>query len=225
MDVKHNGGDRTSISARLRQLILYLAVPLCVLAVLVLVLLMIYSLQYAQISSNISTASQFNQNFKDEVDLKMYYFVTGSRDEIPWDEVETAEELATKLLGSTKNKESRRAANSVLNLCGNLKDSMSEIEDTDGYDRRMHRLENNVYVITELVQDYMYTYLYHEAGELAALRERQNMWLITGLILTVVVMVTTIVYSLRRGFLISRSITRPIDALYQRVTEIGQGDL
>lgn len=225
MGVKRSEREKTSISARLRQLILYLAVPLCVLAVLVLVLLMIYSLQYAQISSNISTASQFNQNFKDEVDLKMYYFVTGSRDEIPWDEVETAEELATKLLGNTKNRESRRAANSVLNLCGNLKDSMSEIENTDGYDRRMHRLENNVYVITELVQDYMYTYLYHEAGELAALRERQSMWLITGLILTAVVMVTTIVYSLRRGFLISHSITRPIDELYQRVTEIGHGDL
>ena len=225
MNIKRGTRETTSISARLRQLILYLAVPLCVLAVLVLVLLLIYSLQYAQISSNISTASQFNQNFKDEVDLEMYYFVTGSRDEIPWGEVETAEELATKLLGSTKNRESRRAANSVLNLCGNLKNSMSEIENTEGYDLRMHRLETNVYVITELVQDYMYTYLYHEAGELAALRERQNMWLITGLILTVGVMVTTIVLSLRRGFLISRSITRPIDELYQRVTEIGQGDL
>ena len=141
------------------------AASACVLAVLVLVLLLIYSLQYAQISSNISTASQFNQNFKDEVDLEMYYFVTGSRDEIPWGEVETAEELATKLLGSTKNRESRRAANSVLNLCGNLKNSMSEIENTEGYDLRMHRLETNVYVITELVQEYMYTYLYHEAGE------------------------------------------------------------
>ena len=104
MDMKRSAGEKTSISARLRELILYLAVPLCVMSVLVLLLFLLYSLQYAQVSSNISTASQFNQNFKDEVDLKMYYFVSGSRDEIPWDEVRTAEELATKLLSSTKNK-------------------------------------------------------------------------------------------------------------------------
>lgn len=62
---------------------------------------------YAQISSNISTASQFNQNFKDEVDLKMYYFVTGSSAGTPVDEVSTAEELAAKLLADTRNRESR----------------------------------------------------------------------------------------------------------------------
>ncbi|MBQ9662988.1 MAG: sensor histidine kinase [Oscillospiraceae bacterium] len=225
MDLKHSTGEKTSISARLRQLILYLAVPLCVMSAMVLLLFLVYSLQYAQISSNISTASRFNQNFKDEVDLKMYYFVTGSRNEIPWDEVETAEELATKLLGSTRDRESRRAVNSVLNLCENLKNCMSEIESTDGYDLRIHRLETNVYVITELIQDYMYTYLYHEAGALAALRERQNMWLITELVLTAGVMIVTIVFSLRRSFVITRSITRPIDELYGRVTGIGRGDL
>ena len=45
-------------------------VLLCVLAVFILLVFLLYSLRYAQISRNISTASQFNQNFKDEVDLK-----------------------------------------------------------------------------------------------------------------------------------------------------------
>lgn len=217
--------DPTAISSRIRKLIWSLAIPLCVLAVFILLVFLGYGLQYAQISSNISTASRFNQNFKDEVDLKMYYFVSGSSDETPDDEVNTAEELATKLLADTRNRESRRAASSVLNLCVNLKDCIADIKATDGYDLRIHQLETNIYVITQLIEKYMYTYLYHEAGELAGLRHTQNTWLAVGLLLSVGIMLIVIVTSLRRSFQITRSITRPIDDLYGRVMEIGQGDL
>ena len=217
--------DHNSISSKLRQLILHLAIPFCALSVLVLTLFLVSGLQYAQVSNNISTASQFNQNFKDEVDLKMYSFVTGGDDELPWDEVETAKELATTLLQNTRNRESHRAVNSVLDLCDNLTHCIQEIEATDGYDLRMHQLESNIYVITELIQKYMYNYLYHEAGELAALRSRQTIWMTAELVLALAVTTAVIVLSLRRSFRITRSITRPIDGLYRRVTEIGEGDL
>ena len=216
--------DPNAISSRIRKLIWSLAIPLCVLSLFILMLFLIYSLQYAQISSNISTASLFNQNFKDEVDLKMYYFVIGSSDETPDDEVNTAEELAARLLADTRNRDSRRAASSVLNLCGNLKDCIADIKATDGYDLRIHQLETNIYVVTQLIEEYMYTYLYHEAGELAMLRQTQNAWLAAGLILSAGVMLLVIVVSLRRSFQITRSITQPIDDLYSRVVEIGQGE-
>ena len=217
--------DKNSISSRLRALILQLAVPLCLLSVFVLLVFLVSSLSVSQVSRNISTASQFNQNFKDEVDLKMYYFVTGSDDKLPLEEVQAAEELATELLENTRSRESHRAANSVLDLCQNLRRCIQEIEATDGYDLRMHQLESNIYVITELIQKYIYTYLYHEAGELAAIRARQNLWLTIDLILALTVTVVVIVHSLRRSFRISGSISKPIDLLYQRVVEIGEGDL
>ena len=217
--------DRNSISARLRDLILHLAVPLCLLSVFLLLVLLISSLSLSQVSRNISTASQFNQNFKDEVDLKMYLFVTGSDEQLPWEEVQAAETLATALLENTHSRESYRAANSVLDLCENLRRCIQEIESTDGYDLRMHQLESNIYVITELIQKYIYNYLYHEAGELAAIRARQNLWLSVDLILALGVTIVVIVHSLRRSFRISGSISRPIDGLYQRVIEIGEGDL
>ena len=217
--------DRTSISSRLRDLILHLAVPLCLLSVFLLLVLLISSLSLSQVSRNISTASQFNQNFKDEVDLKMYLFVTGSDEQLPWEEVQAAERLATALLENTHSRESYRAANSVLDLCENLRHCIQEIESTDGYDLRMHQLESNIYVITELIQKYIYNYLYHEAGELAAIRARQNLWLSVDLILALGVTIVVIVHSLRRSFRISGSISQPIDGLYQRVVEIGRGDL
>jgi len=225
MSAQRRQRDRHSISGRIRELIVSLAIPLCVLAAFILLLFLFTSLQYAQVSSNISTASQFSQNFKDEVDLKMYYFVTDYDDALPLEEVEAAEELAVKLLGSTRSRESHRAINSVLNLCANLKACIAEIQTTEGYDRRMHQLETNVYVLTELIQQYMYTYLYHEAGELAALRQRQTAWLNAELIVAALVMAVVVTLTLRKSFKITREITRPIDALYGRVGEIGRGEL
>ena len=217
--------DNRAISIRLRELILRLAIPLCLLSVFILVIFLLSSWQVSQVSNNISTASQFNRNFKDEVDLKMYYFVTGGDNKLPWDEVEAAEELATTLLKNTHNRESHRAANSVLDLCENLRHCIQEIEATDGYDLRMHQLESNIYVITELIQKYMYNYLYHEAGELAVIRARQNIWLTAEVIAAAVIIVIVMLLSLRRSFRLSRSITKPIDRLYQRVVEIGEGEL
>lgn len=217
--------DKNSISTGLRRLILHLAIPLCLLSVFVLIIFLLSNWQLAQVSNNISTASQFNQNFKDEVDLRMYYFVTGGDDQLPWEEIQAAEELATTLLKNTKNRDSHRAANSVLDLCENLRHCIREIESTDGYDLRMHQLESNIYVITELIQKYIYNYLYHEAGELAAIRARQNLWLTVDVIAAVIIIVIVMALSLRRSFRLSRSISKPIDQLYQRVVEIGDGDL
>ena len=215
----------TSIRVRIREIIVHLAVPLCLLAFFLLLMLFGYGIRYAGVSSNISTASRFNRNFKDEVDLKMYYFVTGSSTELPLPEVDEAEELAQTLLGRTRNRESMRAVSGALNLCGNLRNCIFAIQETEGYDNRIHQLETNVYVITELIQKYMYTYLYHEAGELATLKARLNRFLAVGLSLSLAVMILVIVLSLRRSLRLADSITRPIDELDRRVEEIGQGDL
>ena len=102
--------DKTSISSRLRALILQLAVPLSLLSLFVVLVFLLSSLSLAQVSRNISTASRFNQNFKDEVDLKMYYFVTGSDDQLPWDEVQAAEDLATDVF--------RRSRRPTVMICG-----------------------------------------------------------------------------------------------------------
>ena len=50
--------DRNSISARIRQLILYLTVPLCVLSLFLLLVFIIYSVHSPTVSRHISTASR-----------------------------------------------------------------------------------------------------------------------------------------------------------------------
>jgi len=219
------GRDKKSISGRLYTLSVGVILPLLTLAVFVLFLLIMYNFQYSSVSSNITDASGFSQDFKNDVDLKMYYFVSGSSDELPLEEVQTARELAEELLANTSNSESRQAINSVLNLCDSLDSSISKIKSTEGYDNRMEQLENNIYVITELIEQYIYTYLYYEAGVLAQLQNSLKYWLFAELAAAILVMAVTVFFSAKNAVRTSRSITDPIDALCSRVEEIGKGEL
>lgn len=199
--------------------------PMLALVVFVLGLLVLYNLQYSSVSSNITDASGFNQNFKNDVDLKMYYFVSGSSDELPWEEIRTARKLAEKLLANTNDSNSRQALSSVLNLCDSLILNIARIENTEGYDNRIEQLENNIYVITELIEEYIYTYLYYEAGVMASLQSSLKYWLIAEVIAGILVMAVIVVVSSKHSAKISRGITDPIDSLCSRVEEIGKGDL
>ena len=214
-----------SIDGKLKSLIRQMIIPFTVMLILVIGLFIIYILQYARVSSNITTASRFNHNFKDEVDLKMYTFVSGSSDKLPFEEVETARDLAETLQKATGNREAHRTIQSVLNLCDNLHDSIIQIRDAVGYDERMQQLESNIYVITELIEEYIYTYLYIEAGELAEVQQKITIVVIAELIATGILMLLLVRRTARKTKSISVSITAPIDALYDRVEEIGHGDL
>lgn len=217
--------DSNSIAGKLYGLILNIFVPMVLLAAVILFLFVNNNLRYASLTGNITTASQFNQNFKADVDLKMYYYVSGSAQTLPEEEIETARTLAQTLVTNSATPDSRRAALSVLELCDSLTASIQRIQNTQGYDLRMEQLETNIYVITQLIEEYMYTYLYHEAGQLAALQQRLNRMLVVELLAVLVCMVGVMALALRRAVRTSRSITDPIDALFRRVGEIGRGDL
>ena len=72
-----------AIDVQLRSLIRQMLIPFIIMTAVILSVFVIYTIQYAQVSGNITTASRFNHNFKDEVDLKMYSFVSGSSDTLP----------------------------------------------------------------------------------------------------------------------------------------------
>ena len=214
-----------SIAGRLYSLMLNIFVPMVVLAAVILILLVSYNVRNSAVTGNITTASRFNQDFKSDVDLKMYYYVSGASLELPLEEIGAARTLAETLLSDTTNPESRKAIGSVVGLCDSLTASINKIQGTDGYDKRMEQLETSVYVITELIEEYMYTYLYHEAGQLAALQQRLNRILWGELLAVMLSLAGLMILAARRAIRTGKSITDPIDALAGRVAELGRGEL
>lgn len=214
-----------SIAGKLYSLMLSIFVPVAVLAAVILILLVSYNVRNAAVTGNITTASRFNQDFKSDVDLKMYYYVSGASAELPLEEIGAARTLAETLLAGTTNPDSRKAIGSVVGLCDSLTASINKIQGTDGYDKRMEQLETSVYIITELIQEYMYTYLYHEAGQLAILQQRLSRVLWGELLAVLLTLAGLMALAARRAIRTGKSITNPIDALAGRVAEIGRGEL
>lgn len=217
--------ESNSIAGKLYGLILNMAVPTVLLAAVLLVLLVSYNVRNTAVTGNITTASQFNQNFKSDVDLEMYYYVSGASQELPTEEIADARTLAQTLLNNSTNAGSRKAAASVVSLCDSLSASIEKIQNTEGYDKRIEQLETSIYVTTELIEEYMYTYLYHEAGQLDTLQRRINQMLQIELLVVVLGLAVLVTLAARRVARMSRGITDPIDALARRVEEIGRGDL
>ena len=175
---------KTTMQKKLWKMILIVTIPLMLIIILVVGIGLGYGLQYNSILNNVTTASDFNRDFTDNIKTKMYYFVIDSQysEGMPTEEVKSAEAIAKKLIETTGEKDSLRAINSVLNLCHNLEGKMQEIAVTQGYDSRMSQLNDNIYVMADLIQEYMYTYLYYEAVHLDALQSTMitNMVVLMG---------------------------------------------
>lgn len=217
----------TSIRHQMRRLVVAFAVLAVVILTSALSLLTIYNSYYANLLYNVTTASYFNQDFKKTIDLKMYYYVIESQysEGLPIEEVVAAQELARDLLDTTTQKESRRAISSVLSLCQNLEEKIYQIEATDSYDERQLQLENNIYILTSLIQEFMYNYLYYEAVKLNALQSQINHHIVTEVVLITALTAALIFAFTRHTLRLSRSITQPIVDLCARVEDIGSGDL
>ena len=219
--------EKITMQKKLWKMILVVTIPLMLIIILVVGIGIGYGLQYNAILNNVTTASDFNRDFTDNIKTKMYYYVIDSQysEGMPMEEVKSAEAIANKLIETTGEKDSLRAINSVLNLCRNLEDKMWEISQTEGYDSRMTQLNDNIYGMADLIQEYMYTYLYYEAVHLDALQSSMftNMVVLLGVV--VVLALALLFFLLSYSRRLSRRIVDPIDKLCDRLVAIGRGGL
>ena len=216
-----------SIQSRLHRLAAVCCLFMAALLAVVLALVTAHNSQYKNLLYNVTTASEFNQDFKDSIDLKMYYYVIESRysEGLPIQEVQAAQSLAKDLLHTTRQKDSLQAVTSVLDLCENLEEKIYQIERTQSYDSRQMQLENNVYVLTALIQEYMYTYLYCESVQLNLLQRQISQQIAAEIFLVLALSGGLILLLFRYSVRLSRSVTQPLVDLSRRAEEVTGGDL
>lgn len=218
---------KIAMQSRLWKMILIVALPLMVVIIAIAMIGIGYALQYNAILNNVTMASDFNQNFKDDIDLKMYYYVIDSQysEGLPTKEVQLAETIARKLIDTTTENDSLRAISSVLNLCRNLEGKIELIAETSEYDSRIRQLQDNIYILTDLIQEYMYIYIYYEAAHLNDLQTTMITNIIVLIGVVVILSLILLYFLLTNSRKLSRRIVDPIDKICQRLKAIGKGSL
>ncbi len=185
-----------------------------------------FNSQYTDALQNANTAGEFNNDFKKNLDQKMYYYVIGSRnaDHLPLEDVEEARDVLRKLQKTTTLKENEWRIRSMLNLCDRLSECMIDIENTSSYDERQVKLETNVDIITGLIQTYMHDYTYDEVRQLSILQQQITNQVYTTVAVTVLAAVGIVVFLALYSWRFARGITRPIKQLCEKVKRLGHGD-
>ncbi len=218
--------NKQRMSTRLYKLVGVVFAPMMLAVIILMGLFMWYVGQYNTSLANVTSASEFNQDFKSEIDLSMYYYVSGSAyaNGIPMEEVESARVLAEELLENTSYRKSIEAIESVRDLCVTLELRMEEIEKSTSYDDKMSQLENNIYILTDLIQTYMYNYLYYESVHLSNVQAQMTDQI--HFMIYVIIGGLALIIFLLLGYisLVTDRITEPIIALSGRVRDITQGD-
>jgi len=219
--------SKITMQRKLWKMILVVTIPLMLIIIIVVGIGIGYALQFNAILNNVTTASDFNRDFADNIKSKMYHYVIKSQysEGMPIADVHAAEATANKLIETTTEKDSLLAINSVLNLCHKLEDKIYQIDETEGYDAKMALLQVDFYDMTDLIQEYMYTYLYYEAVHLDALQSTMitNMIALMGAIVILALVLLSILLSYSRR--LSNRIVDPIDKICDRLVAIGRGSL
>ena len=172
----------SSIKNRLHRLIVICLVPLTALIFYLIFIMHQFSGRYDEIVENITKANAYNIDFKEELDYEMYIIVANSEraDELidteePQRLIREARTVFEGLYQSVDVEYARQRLQRILKCLDTLEDRVTEIQEdapvSGNYDQNMERLDLNIRVLTELIQEQIQEYIYYETTNLETLRE------------------------------------------------------
>ncbi|MGN0427838.1 MAG: sensor histidine kinase [Agathobacter sp.] len=226
-----------SLRNRLIVLSFTAVVPFLALSIYLIISMNQYSKAYDEIVSNMTIANSYNLDFKEQMDESTYKLVVGAVDydtedggtiQNPYELMQDLRDEFLPLLQITTDKDSRKWLQSLLRNLNTLEERMDDIQanlDEGGhYDENIVMLDDNIYILTELIQDDLQHYIYYQASNMETIKRELNAR-VSAFITTVVIMV--IVISILVIFIcvsLSYHIVRPVNDLVEVTNQISKGD-
>lgn len=206
-----------------------------ILSITTVIIFLIYNIlyfngQYKQIIQNLNLATEFNFEFRDNIDSKMYLIVIGSAtfDSVkPYEDIEDAKELISGLKDTASTKKNEKLVEGTLRLVDILRKRVKDIEEAGvygSYDANIERLDDNIYITTELIQEKLSEYIYNEARNLEQLRLDIEARINKVVEASVVISISFVIIVWVSIMFFSRSIIKPINNLCDSTKQVGEGD-
>lgn len=225
----------SSLNKRINILLAVCFVPLTIVAVYLLSLVLRFSDRYDAIVANITQANVYNISFKEDVDYTMYVIVANSEraselvdTELPDRLIIQArrafQELLEKADGDYTKGQLSRMLKSLDTLEGIVAEIKQDAQISGMYDKNMERLDLDIRILTQLIQEQIQEYIYHEATNLEALREGVRADVARALRISIVICAAVLAGALLLGRKITRHLTSGIQQLRTVTRKAGRGD-
>lgn len=223
------------LQKRLYMLALVCLVPLIIMITYLLFLINRFSYRYDDVADNLTVANTYNMKFKEKMDYTMYIIVVNRGraegmvgTEQPHEMIKAAHKDFEYLYGLADFEYAKSQLNGILKCLNTLEDRVVEIEAdamiSGAYDKNMERLDLNIRVLTDLIQERIQEYIYYETTQLEILREGIrtdiSLALRTSIFVFAAILLGVVMFSRR----IMQSITVPIRKLSEVTKQAGRGD-
>lgn len=219
-----------SLNGRLRVFRYTIIISITAVIIFLLYNILFFNSQYKQIIQNLNLATEFNFEFRDRIDSKMYRIVIASstfEEAKPYEDIEDAEGLISGLKETASTQKNKDLVDGILRLVHILRNRVKDIEEAGiygSYDANIERLDNNIYITTELIQEKLSEYIYNEARNLEQLRLEIETKINRIVEASVVTSVGLILIVWGSTLFFSRSIIKPLNDLCDNTKQIGEGD-
>ena len=197
-----------------------------------------YSNTYDEIVSNMTVANNYNLNFKEEMDESLYKLVVGY---VTLDTIETDKSLKnpytlidelrsefTRLTAITTESESKLWLESLLRNIDTLEKRVDDIVDSISaggrYNENIEKLDNNIYILTELIQDDIQYYIYYQTRYMDKVTDTLQDQIKRFMVVCSVLIGVLIIVVAVSAVMIVSGIIQPISQLNQATEKIAQGD-
>ncbi|MDO5540932.1 MAG: histidine kinase [Eubacteriales bacterium] len=225
----------TSLNKRLNMLLAVCIIPFTVMAVYLLTMVYQFSERYDSIVDNITHANAYNIHFKEDVDYTMYVIVvnseraaelvdTGRPHELITQARQTFRELAEKSDTGYAKSQLTRIAKSLDTLEDRVEEIEQDAQISGMYDKNLERLDLNIRILTELIQEQIQEYIYYEVTNLEALREGVRSDVANALRISILVFTFILAGALFLSRRISKHLTDGIQQLRMVTRKAGCGD-
>lgn len=226
--------NKASLDVKLKLLMFAIMIPLVALIVFLFFVMIQYNQQYNSIVQNVTAASEFNFDFKDTIDSKMYQYIirggNGFEDYHTADDINGAASVVTRLKQTTTRSDSYKSLLQIEQRIAKLEGYIYSIRDVmsdpsgERYDKVMFMLETDVKIATEMIQETVQQYIYSETRELAEVRDRTTNQIEDAIALIAVGSVCLLIALWVVGIRIAKSITKPIKELCENTKAVAKGD-
>ncbi|MDO4966639.1 MAG: sensor histidine kinase [Lachnospiraceae bacterium] len=224
--------NKLTLEEKIRYSYLLLYVPVVIFISFALINMWNVNKKYDEMIDSTSVASEFSLDFKNDLDYKTYLVIVGNKsfEESGIEEMLTdAERVVERLEKITISKDNMGRLESVRKYLDNLRTYLTRIEENskkeDLYEENLEIWENDVQIVTTLIEDTIFEYIYYDIKDVQIERtifQQQFKVMIIFAVIAFVVISAIMAFS---SYYIPLSISRPIKKITDVTNQVAAGDL
>ncbi len=222
----------TSLSTKIRITYLLLVIPLVLLLIVYIYMMQRSSQKYSEMISSAVLAGDFSLDFKKDFDYETYLVIVGNKtmeESSLYKMIDEADSIVDGLMEITAEGENLGRLKSVKKYLANLRKYERRIEKNlaaeDEYDANMEIWENDVQIVTDLIKEEIFRYVFYEIRDMQAEKAEMDLFYRRAMTGSLVALGLLTLMVIAFSVYLPKSFTKPITDLVDVTDRVSKGDL